>query len=104
MTERNPVINYSARKVDGTYRDLTVLEWKTVRQLSHSGKTILEVAEALGNQFSPEVIRKRGAARGLTFSRKSAHLGTSNLSLGGKYDEKKFEREHPAILAEQADR
>lgn len=98
-----PNVNYSARKTDGTYREMTVAEWKVVRQMAQAGKTSAEVAIALGNTFSPGVIYDRGKARGMTFGRKSAHMGRSGLSLGGKYEEKKFERDHPATHTGQTD-
>lgn len=85
-------------------RDFTAHEWSLLRQGARDGKSLSVVTkEVFKGEFGDDCVRKRTRVYGIQFSRRSAHLGNTKLSLGGKQGEEQYVKES-SVHARSADR
>jgi hypothetical protein len=64
------------------YRQWTVAEIALVRKAARNGLSAGRAAELLGPEWNPDLVRSRASRLGVRFAGRSAHDGSSTLSLG----------------------
>jgi hypothetical protein len=75
-----------------SYRQWTPAEIALVRKAARNGLSAGRAAELLGPEWNPHLVRNRASRLGVRFAGRSAHDGSSKLSLG----------KSPEITARQA--